>query len=53
MGKVARNRRKPWLRNIREWTGLTCAAELVRLAKDKTNYAELTANLLLLVGKVP
>lgn len=28
-----------------EWTGTTSAAELFRLANEKTKYAELTANL--------
>ena len=38
-------RKKSWLRNIREWTGISSANELFRLAKDKTAYAKLTANL--------
>ncbi|KAL4705294.1 hypothetical protein ACJJTC_018980 [Scirpophaga incertulas] len=50
MGKIAARRsvgrrRKSWLRNIREWTGIASAAQLFRLAKDRTKYAELTANL--------
>ncbi|KAL4713558.1 hypothetical protein ACJJTC_006146 [Scirpophaga incertulas] len=50
MGKIAGRRsvgrrRKSWLRNIREWTGIASAARLFRLAKDRTKYAELTANL--------
>ncbi|KAI8436544.1 hypothetical protein MSG28_010075 [Choristoneura fumiferana] len=50
MGKVAGKRavgrrKKSWLRNIREWTGVKSAAELFRLAKDRIRYAELTANL--------
>lgn len=50
MGKVAGKRKvgrrkKSWLRNIREWTGIASAAQLFRLAKDRGKFAELTANL--------
>ncbi|KAL4706599.1 hypothetical protein ACJJTC_009011 [Scirpophaga incertulas] len=50
MGKIAGRRsvgcrRKSWLRNIREWTGIASAAQLFRLAKDRIKYTELTANL--------
>ncbi|RVE42239.1 hypothetical protein evm_013115 [Chilo suppressalis] len=50
MGKVAGKRgvgrrKKSWLRNLREWTGISSAAELLHLAKDKETYAKLTANL--------
>ncbi|KAI8436964.1 hypothetical protein MSG28_010381 [Choristoneura fumiferana] len=43
-GAVGR-RKKSWLRNIREWTGVKSAAELFRVAKDRIRCAELTANL--------
>ncbi|XP_045542444.1 uncharacterized protein LOC123723524 [Papilio machaon] len=33
------------LRNIREWTGVTSATQLFRLARDKIKYGELIANL--------
>ncbi|KAL0829312.1 hypothetical protein ABMA28_004110 [Loxostege sticticalis] len=50
MGKVAGKRRvgrrkKLWLRNIRDWTGIESAAQLFRLARDQEEYAKLTANL--------
>lgn len=50
MGKVegkrrAGRRRKSWLRNIREWTGVASVEQLMRLAKNKKKYDELTANL--------
>lgn len=50
MGKVegkrrAGRKRKSWLRNIREWTGITSVEKLFRLAVDKTEYKKLTANL--------
>ncbi|CAH2207478.1 jg23512 [Pararge aegeria aegeria] len=50
MGKVAGKRcigrkRKSWLRNIREWTGMASAAQLFSLAREKENYQKLTANL--------
>ncbi|KPI94977.1 hypothetical protein RR46_11981 [Papilio xuthus] len=38
-------RKKSWLRNIREWTGVASAAQLFRLARDESNYGELIANL--------
>ncbi|CAH2234459.1 jg17761 [Pararge aegeria aegeria] len=50
MGKVAGKRRiarkrKSWLRNIREWTGIASAAQLFSLAREKEKYQKLTANL--------
>ncbi|KAI8422973.1 hypothetical protein MSG28_014063 [Choristoneura fumiferana] len=50
MGKIEGKRRvgrrkKSWLRNIREWTGIASVEELFSLARDKERYAELTANL--------
>ncbi|CAH2247873.1 jg12239 [Pararge aegeria aegeria] len=50
MGKVtgrrgAGRRKKSWLRNIREWTGIASAAELFRLAKNRQEFTKLTANL--------
>ncbi|CAH2235402.1 jg5970 [Pararge aegeria aegeria] len=50
MGKVAGrrgvgHRKKSWLRNIREWTGIASAAGLFRLAKDRQKFTKLTANL--------
>ncbi|KAL0838470.1 hypothetical protein ABMA28_016600 [Loxostege sticticalis] len=50
MGKVAGKRRvgrrkKSWLRNIRDWTGIASAAQLFRLARNREEYAKLTANL--------
>ncbi|CAH2267488.1 jg3493 [Pararge aegeria aegeria] len=50
MGKVAGERRigrkrKSWLRNIREWTGIASATQLFSLAREKENYQKLTANL--------
>ncbi|CAH2245137.1 jg2391 [Pararge aegeria aegeria] len=50
MGKVAGKRcigrkRKSWLRNIKEWTGIASAAQLFSLAREKENYRKLTANL--------
>ncbi|CAG9787492.1 unnamed protein product [Diatraea saccharalis] len=50
MGKVAGKRKvggrkKSWLRNIREWTGIASAAELFRRAKDKKDLNMLIANL--------
>ncbi|CAH2243467.1 jg9382 [Pararge aegeria aegeria] len=50
MGKVAGRRgvgrrKKSWLRNIREWTGIASAPELFRLAKDRHEFTKLTANL--------
>lgn len=50
MGKVkgrrrAGRRKKSWLRNIREWSGIAGMEELFRLAQDKFKFAKLTANL--------
>lgn len=46
-GKRGRGRRKKsWMRNIREWTGITSVEELFRLARNAQQFAELTANLL-------
>ncbi|CAH2241349.1 jg15549 [Pararge aegeria aegeria] len=50
MGKVAGKRRigrkrKSWLRNIREWTGIASAAQLFSFAREKKNYRKLTAYL--------
>ncbi|CAH2229128.1 jg5218 [Pararge aegeria aegeria] len=50
MGKVSGKRRigrkrKSWLRNIREWTGIASATQLFSLAREKENYRKLTANL--------
>ncbi|KAG7308497.1 hypothetical protein JYU34_005707 [Plutella xylostella] len=50
MGKVegkrrVGRRRKSWLRNVREWTGVASVEQLMRLAKNREEYAELTANL--------
>ncbi|CAH2242692.1 jg7589 [Pararge aegeria aegeria] len=50
MGKVAGKRRigrkrKSWLRNIREWTGIASAAQLFSLAREQEKYQKLTANL--------
>ncbi|XP_072933758.1 uncharacterized protein [Epargyreus clarus] len=50
MGKVAGRRKvgrrkKSWLRNIREWTGIASAAELFRRAKSKEGSKKLIANL--------
>nr|ADF18552.1 endonuclease-reverse transcriptase [Bombyx mori] len=50
MGKVdgkrrAGRRKKSWLRNIREWTGIASVEQLFRLAADKNEYRKLTANL--------
>ncbi|CAH2242185.1 jg22897 [Pararge aegeria aegeria] len=47
MGKVAGRRgvgrrKKSWLRNIREWTGIA-SAELFRLAKNRQEFTKLTA----------
>lgn len=42
--KVGR-RKKSWLRNIREWTGIAGAAELFRRANDKDGFNKLIANL--------
>ncbi|KPI98284.1 hypothetical protein RR46_09500 [Papilio xuthus] len=44
-GKRIDRRKKCWLRNIREWTGVASAAQLFRLARDKGKYGELIANL--------
>ncbi|CAH2237495.1 jg12828 [Pararge aegeria aegeria] len=38
-------KRKSWLRNIRELTGIASAAQLFSLAREKENYRKLTANL--------
>uniref|UniRef100_A0A2A4J795 Reverse transcriptase domain-containing protein n=1 Tax=Heliothis virescens TaxID=7102 RepID=A0A2A4J795_HELVI len=50
MGKVegkrpAGRRRKSWLRNIREWTGIASVERLFQLAMDREEYKKLTANL--------
>ncbi|CAH2233427.1 jg11608 [Pararge aegeria aegeria] len=50
MGKVVERRgvgrrKKSWLRNIREWTGIASASELFRLAKNRQKFTKLTANL--------
>lgn len=50
MGKIAGKRgvgrrRKSWLRNIREWTGVTSAAELFRIARDRDKFSTLMSNL--------
>ncbi|CAH2241842.1 jg16232 [Pararge aegeria aegeria] len=50
MGKVGGRRgvgrkKKFWLRNIREWTGIASAAELFRRAKNTQEFTKLTANL--------
>ncbi|CAK1603571.1 unnamed protein product [Parnassius mnemosyne] len=50
MGKVAGKRgvgrrKKSWLCNIREWTGIASAVELFRLAKNRAEFTKLTANL--------
>lgn len=50
MGKVAGKRKvgrrkKSWLRNIREWTGIASAAELFRRAINKEDSKKLIANL--------
>lgn len=50
MGKVegkrrAGRRKKSWLRNIREWTGIASVEQLFRLAVDRDEYRKLTANL--------
>ncbi|XP_045485783.1 uncharacterized protein LOC123689499 [Pieris rapae] len=50
MGKIQGKRRvgrrkKSWLRNVREWTGIASAEGLLHLAQDKTRFRELTANL--------
>ncbi|CAH2243810.1 jg12722 [Pararge aegeria aegeria] len=34
-------RKKSWLRNIREWTGIASAAELFRLAKNRQEFTKL------------
>ncbi|KAL0894267.1 hypothetical protein ABMA27_014270 [Loxostege sticticalis] len=48
MGKVAGKRRigwrkKLWLQNIRDWTGVSSAAQLFRPTRDREEYAKLTA----------
>ncbi|XP_049874692.1 uncharacterized protein LOC126372825 [Pectinophora gossypiella] len=44
-GKRRRGRRKKsWLRNIREWTGVTTVEQLFRLASDREEFSKLTAN---------
>lgn len=50
MGKVegrrrAGRRRKSWLRNIREWTGINSVEQLFRLAHNRDEYRKLTADL--------
>ncbi|CAH2227180.1 jg14584 [Pararge aegeria aegeria] len=50
MGKVAEKRRigrkkKSWLHNIREWTGIASTAQMFSLAREKENDQKLTANL--------
>ncbi|KPI93474.1 hypothetical protein RR46_10734 [Papilio xuthus] len=50
MGKIegkrrAGRRKKSWLRNIREWTGIRSAEELFPLALERTKYSKLAANL--------
>lgn len=50
MGKVdgkrhAGRRKKSWLRNIWEWTGIASVEQLFRLAADRNEYRKLTANL--------
>ncbi|KAL4707918.1 hypothetical protein ACJJTC_013709 [Scirpophaga incertulas] len=50
MGKLAGKRgigrrKKSWLRNIREWTGVTSASELFHLARDRDKYSTLMSNL--------
>ena len=50
MGKIAGKRgvgrrKKSWLRTIREWTGVTSAAELFHLARDKARFAKLMSDL--------
>ncbi|XP_045485098.1 uncharacterized protein LOC123689386 [Pieris rapae] len=50
MGKIqgkrhVGRRKKSWLRNVREWTGITTAEELLHLAQDETRFRKLTANL--------
>ncbi|CAH2234026.1 jg5017 [Pararge aegeria aegeria] len=46
MGKVAGKKRigrkkKSWLRNIREWTGIASGAQLFSLAIENKNYQKL------------
>ncbi|KAL4708219.1 hypothetical protein ACJJTC_014050 [Scirpophaga incertulas] len=50
MGKVAGKRRvggrkKSWLRNIRQWTGIAKAAHLFRLARRREDWTKLIADL--------
>ncbi|XP_045783253.1 uncharacterized protein LOC123879530 [Maniola jurtina] len=43
--RVVGRRKKSWLRNIREWTGIKTVGELFRLAMDKEKFKKLTADL--------
>ncbi|CAH2265631.1 jg15715 [Pararge aegeria aegeria] len=57
MGKVAGKRRicrkrKSWLRNIREWTGIASAAQLFSLAREKKKISK-TDGQPSLVGEAP
>ncbi|XP_049865432.1 uncharacterized protein LOC126366352 [Pectinophora gossypiella] len=43
-GRRRRERRRSWLGNIREWTGVTTEEQLFRLASDREEFSKLTAN---------
>ncbi|KAL4719830.1 hypothetical protein ACJJTC_001682 [Scirpophaga incertulas] len=50
MGQIAGKRgvgrgKKSWLRNIRQWTGVTSAAKLFHLARERDKYSALMSNL--------